>query len=162
MVGGGGWCNVDMKRSCKGRNRRRNVLGTTANASVVTKSQRPKDWRTVAEDECDSREACARCGSCCVKKEDWCRVGPVGRSDYWRDRSARDEKSQSIVVARIRNKDASKGPSHSSASILIQFENSGLVFELDALDPSLPQCPLVPLLGTDVGKSKPTKSSTDV
>ena len=33
----------------------------------------------------------------------YCKVGPVGRSDYWRDRSARDEESQSIVVARIRN-----------------------------------------------------------
>ena len=53
------------------------------------------------------------------------------RSDYWRDRSARDEKSQSIVVARIKNEDASEGPSHSSASISTLFKHSGLVFELD-------------------------------
>lgn len=36
-----------------------------------------------------------------------------------------DEKSQSIVVARIRNDNASQGPFHSSASILTLFEHSG-------------------------------------
>ena len=58
-----------------------------------------------------------------LREEDYYRVGPVGRSDYWRDRSARDEKSQSIVVARISNENASEGPFHSSASI---FEDSGI------------------------------------
>lgn len=58
------------------------------------------DKRTVAGDECDSRDACARYGSCGVEKADYRRVCPVERSDYyWRDRSAKDEKSQSIVVA---------------------------------------------------------------
>ena len=58
------------------------------------------DKRTVAGDECDFRDACARYGSCGVEKADYRRVCPVERSDYyWRDRSAKDEKSQSIVVA---------------------------------------------------------------
>ena len=87
-----------------------------------------------------------------------CRVGPVGRCDYyWRDRSARDEKSQSIVVARIRNDNASRGPSHSSASILALFEYSeysGSVSTLDAMRSiARVACHWVPLLGTDVGKS---------
>ena len=52
-----------------------------------------------------------------MEEKDYCRVGPVRRSGYWRDRSARDEKSPSIVVAKIENDNASKGPFHSSASI---------------------------------------------
>ena len=67
-------------------------------------------------------------------------VGPVGRSDYWRDRSARDEKSQSIVVARIRNDMImlimlQEGPSHSSASILARFGYSGLVCQVGVWTP---------------------------
>lgn len=85
--------------------------------------------------------ACAGSGYRGVSSEDYCRVGPVGRSDYWRDRSARDGKSQSIVVARIGNDNASKGPSHSSASILTLFEDSGLVFDLDAIGPSFESLP---------------------
>ena len=92
----------------------------------MTRDQRLVDPRIVAEDECDSRDACARYRSCRVEKEDYySSVGPVGRSYYWRNRSARDGKSQSIVVARRKNGDASKGPSHSSASILTLFEDSG-------------------------------------
>lgn len=100
------------------------------------------------------------------KKEYYCRVGPVGGSDYWRDRSARDEKSQSIVVARIRNgngnDNASKRPFHSSASILTLFERSGFALSWTPSIHRSSRFPLLALLGTDVGKSKPTKSSTDI
>lgn len=106
--------------------------------------------------------ACAGSGYRGVSSEDYCRVGPVGRSDYWRDRSARDGKSQSIVVARIGNDNASKGPSHSSASILTLFEDSGLVSTWTPSVHRSSRFPLVPLLGTHVGKPKSTKSSTDV
>ena len=62
--------------------------------------------------------------------------GPVRRSNYWRDRSARDEKSQSIVVARLRNEDASdEGPSHSSASISTLFEDCGISVRRSSLFP---------------------------
>lgn len=85
--------------------------------------------RTGAEDKCDSRNACGRYGSCRVEEEDDCR-GPVRRSDYWRDRSARDEKSQSIVVARIKNEDASEKGHLTRARLYRHYSRIvGLVFD---------------------------------
>lgn len=125
-----------------GRQRKLSAKIVSAQASAVTRFQRPADRRTAAEDERDSRAACAGFGSDDLEKNYYyCRVGPVGGSDYWRDRSARDEKSQSNVVARMRNENASTGPSHSSASIMTLFKESELVFELDAIGPSLESLP---------------------
>ena len=124
---------MDLKESIpKGRNGRRKIRAKAIKANAVREDQRLLDQRTVPEERFLGTLAPVT-DLVLSKEKTTIEYAPslVERSDYWRDRSARDEKSQSIVVARIKNEDASEGPSHSSASISTLFKHSGLVFELD-------------------------------